>query len=144
MLIKSFSIAKTGMKYYIPFHLMPLLLRLRKCKSMKQVSQLLGKSAIEYIRSILFMVFLVVGMKVGQCGTVHARVPYRCTFIMTQSSRCSYLALRQHLVLCSSRHHVVSRSVTSWWLRLCVRCTRVWNGLQVFRWVTNIWRCIWW
>ena len=76
LLRKGAAIGKVGMKYYISFHLIPLLLRLRKCKDMNQVGKLFGKTVIEYIRSVLFMIFLVGGMKVGQCVTNHSEYPY--------------------------------------------------------------------
>ena len=69
-------VAKDGMKYYISFHLIPFLLRLRKCKDAEQVFKLVRKTSVEYIRSVLFMVFLVTGMKAGQCLTVHERIPF--------------------------------------------------------------------
>lgn len=70
------KVARVGMKYYVSFHLIPLILRLRKCKSKEELVKLLGKSLVEYIRSVLFITFLVTGMKTGQCLTVNTGTPY--------------------------------------------------------------------
>jgi hypothetical protein len=73
---KSVLVAAVGYKYYVSFHLIPLLLRLRKCKSSEEVFKLLRKTSIEYVRSVLFMVFLVVGMKMGQCLSTNTNTPF--------------------------------------------------------------------
>lgn len=43
---KALSVAKIGMKYYVSFHLIPLVLRLRKCKDKEQLFKLMGKSIV--------------------------------------------------------------------------------------------------
>jgi hypothetical protein len=80
---KAVSVAKIGMKYYISFHLIPLLLRLRKCKDFNQAVKLLSKAAMEYVRSVLFMVFLVAGMKCGQCMAIKTGYPWRGKSLLT-------------------------------------------------------------
>jgi hypothetical protein len=69
-----------GWKYYIPFHLIPLFLRLRKCKDAEEVIKLLRKTSIEYSKSVLFMMLLVSGMKLGLCTTTRNRIPFLCKF----------------------------------------------------------------
>ena len=70
-ILKGLQIGRVGLKYYIPFHLVPFLLRLRKCKDLPEFCKLLGRTSVEYMRSVLFMVSLVVGMKVGRCMSIH-------------------------------------------------------------------------
>ena len=38
--------------------------------------KLILKTGVEYVRSVLFMMFLVLGMKIGRCLSIHGRVPY--------------------------------------------------------------------
>lgn len=55
------------MKYYVLFHMVPLVLRLKKQKSAKDRLRVTGKTLYEYIRSVLFMGFLVALTKRGLC-----------------------------------------------------------------------------
>lgn len=65
-------VSKIGLKYYLPFHLFPLLIRLRKAKNTSEVVTVISKRLFYYAKSILFMAFLVAGTKAALCvGSNH-------------------------------------------------------------------------
>lgn len=60
-------VSKIGIKYYLPFHLFPLLMRLRKAKDTSEVLTVLAKRLFHYTKSIIFMALLVAGTKGALC-----------------------------------------------------------------------------
>jgi hypothetical protein len=56
---KLIDTGKVASKYYIFFHAIPLIIKLRKAKDMKNALNYISKSAYEYIKSLCFMAFLV-------------------------------------------------------------------------------------
>ena len=65
--IKLHETGKVASKYYIFFHLIPLVLRLRKVKKVEDLPKIILSSTKEYARSILFMSFLVGLLRAGLC-----------------------------------------------------------------------------
>lgn len=61
------TVCKIGMKYYVLFHLVPLVLRLRKQRTQRDRLRVALKTLYEYTRSVLFMGFLVSLTKRGLC-----------------------------------------------------------------------------
>ena len=105
------DVGKIGMKYYVSFHLIPLVLRLRKCKDREQVIKLLGKTGVEYVRSILFMIFLVTGMKAGLCFTTQNRISFLGTYQLTKVNLSLLRAFSQHQVFSSNKNQEESKLV---------------------------------
>lgn len=58
---------KVASKYYIFFHLIPLIIRLKKLKNIKDLPSIVGTTFYEYSRSVLFMAFLVGLLRAGLC-----------------------------------------------------------------------------
>ena len=71
---KLITVCKIGFKYYLLFHLIPLLLRLKKCKEGKKMLIILLKAIKEYIKSVLFMAFLVGGVKGSLCLSNYTKI----------------------------------------------------------------------
>lgn len=74
-ILKTTTVFKLGIKYYLPFHLIPLILRLKKCKEGRKMAIILLRTAYEYVKSVLFMAFLVGGVKSVQCMYNNASIP---------------------------------------------------------------------
>ena len=66
--IKLFDVGKVTSKYYIMFHIIPLILRIRKVKEPKKIPRLVAKTAYEYIKSCCFLSFLVGLLRAGLCA----------------------------------------------------------------------------
>ena len=77
---KTADVGKISLKYYVSFHMIPMLLRLRKCKDRKGLFLIIQKTVVEYIRSVLFMAFLVSGVKAGLCTSINLRVPFEGSY----------------------------------------------------------------
>lgn len=58
---------KVACKYYVLFHIVPFVLRLKKIKDRKKALRVFTKSIYEYVRSICFMAFLVGTLRAGLC-----------------------------------------------------------------------------
>jgi zona occludens toxin (predicted ATPase) len=61
------AVSKLGIKYYLPFHLFPLLFRLYKAKNPKEAIDTILKRAFYYSKSVLFMAILVAVTKGSLC-----------------------------------------------------------------------------
>ena len=59
---------KVTSKYYVMFHIIPLVLRLRKVKDIKSVPKLVAQSCFEYVKSCCFLSFLVGLLRAGLCA----------------------------------------------------------------------------
>ena len=66
-LIKVGKVCKIGMKYYVLFHLIPLLIKLRNARHSTEMRNNVLKSTVYYGRSIMFMGMLVAITKSGLC-----------------------------------------------------------------------------
>ena len=66
-LIKLATTGKVASKYYVLFHLIPFVLRLRKCKKASEIPRVIMDVLYEYGRSVLFMSFLVGLLRAGLC-----------------------------------------------------------------------------
>ena len=66
-LIKLRKVCKIGMKYYVLFHLIPLMLKLRNARHSTEMRNNILKSTVYYGRSIMFMGMLVAITKSGLC-----------------------------------------------------------------------------
>ena len=66
--IKLMDTGKVASKYYVMFHIIPLMLRLRKVKDIKTVPKLVAQSCFEYVKSCCFLSFLVGLLRAGLCA----------------------------------------------------------------------------
>lgn len=57
--LKLLATGKVSFKYYLIFHAIPLVMRMRKCRNITQALKALTSTAIDYLKSILFLSFLV-------------------------------------------------------------------------------------
>lgn len=64
---KTIEVARLGFKYYLTFHLVPLILRLRKSDTRESSLRIIKRALVEYCKSVMFMIFLVGGSKAGLC-----------------------------------------------------------------------------
>ena len=65
--IKLAHTSKAASKYYIFFHLIPLVIRLKKLKNIKDLPKAIGTTVVDYSKSVLFMAFLVGLLRAGLC-----------------------------------------------------------------------------
>jgi hypothetical protein len=78
-------------KYYVVFHVVPMVLRLRKAKNIKHGLKILGKSMYEYFRSICFMAFLVGLLRGGLCvnwNQSYEKLNSFCKFFLMKLTLC--------------------------------------------------------
>lgn len=64
---KLIDTGRVGSRYYLMFHLIPFLLRVRKVQNLKDLVVLMAKTATEYAKSLLFISFLVGTLRGGIC-----------------------------------------------------------------------------
>jgi hypothetical protein len=67
VLKKMVTVSKLGCKYYLLFHFIPFLLRMRQVKTAKMLVKTIKQTVISYVRSVLFMVVLVGMSKAELC-----------------------------------------------------------------------------
>ena len=72
--LKLATVCKIGARYYIVFHLLPLLIRLKKCKNGEERVKTVAKTTASYGMSVLFMGLLVGGLKASLC-VASSKVP---------------------------------------------------------------------
>ena len=65
--LKLVDTGKVASKYYVMFHMIPLLLRMRRLKDTKNLPQIVWKSFYDYVKSCLFLAFLVGLQRGGLC-----------------------------------------------------------------------------
>ena len=65
--IKLATVCKIGVKYYVFFHIIPFLLRLRRCQKSEDYRRVILKTLKDYVKSIFFMGFLVTNSKGALC-----------------------------------------------------------------------------
>ncbi len=68
---KLLDVGKVGAKYYVFFHAIPLLLKLKKAKSLVEVALVIKNVGFSYFKSLLFMAFLVGLLRGGLCFNEH-------------------------------------------------------------------------
>lgn len=70
---------KVGAKYYVLFHTFPLLLKLKKTKNLQDLVRVVREVGLNYLKSVLFMAFLVGLLRGGLCFNEHILVLHPCT-----------------------------------------------------------------
>ena len=56
---KLLATGRVALKYYLLFHAVPMLTRLRKCKTLGDAAKAVRSTALEYLKSTLFLSVLV-------------------------------------------------------------------------------------
>jgi di/tricarboxylate transporter len=73
---KVLTVCRIGVKYYIFFHIVPLILRIKKARSPHEKGRVALRTLIEYCKSILFMGFLVGLSKGALCIKNNLSLPF--------------------------------------------------------------------
>ena len=68
---KLIDTGKVASKYYIFFHAIPLIIKLRKVKDLRGAFNYITNSCYEYIKSLCFMAFLVGLLRGAMCTVNH-------------------------------------------------------------------------
>jgi succinate dehydrogenase/fumarate reductase cytochrome b subunit len=73
---KLVTVCGVGVKYYVFFHLIPLVLRIKKSKTRQETSKAVLRTLYEYVKSVLFMGFLVAFTKGALCIKNQVSAPF--------------------------------------------------------------------
>lgn len=74
------TVCKLGLRYYVLFHLIPYILRIKKAKDNKKRLSITLKMLSDYLKSILFMGSLVSVTKGTLCLNSSLLRPFDCIF----------------------------------------------------------------
>ena len=87
--VKLLDVGKVASKYYVMFHVIPLILRVKKAKDPRKVPGLAVGTFYEYTKSCCFISFLVGLLRAGLCANWNQspdRILSFCTHAATQTT----------------------------------------------------------